>query len=143
MWNEDKGDYPPEVLARPVLERAVAWLRRGETGLSSLTIWDCLAPQECQLNPFDDMYRQSLGPTAPWDIHDWRRCWLLLRLIPEWRPRLHEVAERHPKWQALVEHWDELEALYLEERNQTDFPQFRTRLRELLWQKEWEGWEAY
>lgn len=53
-------------------------------------------------------------------MSDFRRCYLLLKFIPEWKQRLHEVAERFPKWKPFVEQWDELTQLYEEERENVD-----------------------
>lgn len=129
------GDYAPEVLVRPVLERAVAWIHYGEVGVSSQTIWECLAPKECLLNPFSKNHRLPFHPHTPCDGSDFRRCWLLFRLIPEWRPRLPEVVAKHPGWKRLVEHWDELEKLYIKEREQGYSKTFNDRLHEVM------GWK--
>ena len=135
MQNDIYGKYTAVTLARPILERAVAWLRWGEVGISSKTIWDCLAPKECRLQPFSKRCLDDFGPDIPCDFGDFRRCWLLLQLIPEWRSRLHEVAERHPRWHRLVEHWDELESIYVVEREQDRHPKFNARLNEVM------GWK--
>ncbi len=133
--NDIYGNYTAVTLARPVLKRAVAWLRWGEVGLSSKTIWDCLAPKELRLNPFRKEHVEPSRPSVPCDISDFRRCWLLLRLIPEWQTRLNEVAEKHPAWKALVEHWNELEKLYIKEREQGYSKTFNDRLHEVM------GWK--
>ena len=135
MRNDIYGEYTAVTLARPITERAVAWLRWGETGLSSMTIFNCLAPKELQFCPFKKEHVEPFSPSVPCDISDFRRCWLLLRLIPEWRSRLHEVAERHSGWKSLVEHWDELEKLYINEREKGYSKLFNTRLHEVM------GWK--
>jgi hypothetical protein len=53
--------------------------------------------------------------STPKDPSDFGRCHDLLRLFPEWRARLPEVAERYPEWRSIVDVWDELAALYVEE----------------------------
>ena len=53
--------------------------------------------------------------SPPADPDDFGRCYRLLALIPEWRPRLGEVSALFRKWKPLVDHWAELEALYQEE----------------------------
>jgi len=53
---------------------------------------------------------------APLDPADFNRCHRLLRVQPEWRSRLGEVALAYPTWKGLVEHWDELTAM-LEAKN--------------------------
>lgn len=81
-----------------------AWFIGGATGVSSETI-------------FGVMMRVAVKAYgAPHDPDDFSRCRLLLQVKPDWRPRLGEVAARFPvEWAALVEHWDELEALWMEE----------------------------
>lgn len=56
--------------------------------------------------------RDWINYGIPLDVDDFRRCYLLLELIPEWRPRLPEVSETFPEWKKLVENWDEMTRLY-------------------------------
>lgn len=51
----------------------------------------------------------------PHDPGDLGRCLRLLELIPEWKPRLHEMEEYGAGWAGLIKHWDEISALMLEE----------------------------
>lgn len=51
--------------------------------------------------------RDRLGAT-PRDPGDFSRCHRLLRVMPEWRSRLGEVAAKYPAWGPLVASWDEL-----------------------------------
>lgn len=77
-----------------------AWLRNGDTGTSSETIWHVMTGEtvrRCDI---------------PWDPDDFGRCYRLLKVMPSWRARLPEVATRFPKWKPLVDAWDELTALY-------------------------------
>lgn len=85
---------------------AVEWLMSGERGLSSRAIFDWLLSRR--------MDRQW-GAAYPVDPDDFRRCELLLREVPELRPRLSEMADLRPEWAALVEHWGEIVALMEEE----------------------------
>jgi hypothetical protein len=73
-------------------------------GVSSATIWSALTGRPM---PF--------GWTAdiPLDPADFRRCQMLLSVIPGWRERLGEVATRYPVWERFVAAWSELEDLYL------------------------------
>jgi len=48
----------------------------------------------------------------PQDPDDFSRCHRLLRIKPEWRVRMVEVAQRFPAWAPLVEHWDELTRMF-------------------------------
>lgn len=81
--------------AQTIEDRANWWIAYGEVGRSSATIWHVMTGKP--------MPRVGWGaapsrPDRPYDMDDWRRCELLLDLIPEWRPRLHEVVERYPAW---------------------------------------------
>lgn len=112
------GDYTAEVLSLPQQWREQMWLANGETGISSKTIYAVLTgtDEDTVFNTSPSWWRHDV----PHDPSDFRRCYLLLRFIPEWKPRLHEVAERFPKWKPFVEHWEELTRLYEEERENAD-----------------------
>jgi hypothetical protein len=81
----------------------IDWLLNGETGVSSKTICAVMTGSVAHYND------------VPHDPSDFGRCYKLLALFPEWRARLHEVAEKFPMWGPMVEAWDELTALYEEE----------------------------
>jgi hypothetical protein len=49
---------------------------------------------------------------TPSDPGDFGRCHRLLRVMPEWRARMGEVAAKYRPWVPLVAAWDELTALY-------------------------------
>lgn len=49
---------------------------------------------------------------APYDSDDLGRCIVLLDLMPEWRKRLNEVAEKVPAFAPLVPEWARLEGLH-------------------------------
>lgn len=86
--------------------RLARWFASGDTGISSETIALWMAAGE-KLDKW--------GDGTPSDGADFGRCYRLLRAIPEWRPRISEMAARGGKWPHLVKHWDEVEALYLRE----------------------------
>lgn len=48
----------------------------------------------------------------PQDPDDFSRCHRLLRVKPEWRQRLGEVAVRFQAWSPLVENWDRLTEMF-------------------------------
>ena len=73
-------------------ERAAAWRRMGNTGLSS----SCIADRMCGLDTTRDY---------PRDPGDFGRCENLLALYPEWRDRLHEMVSVSPYWAALIPQW--------------------------------------
>ena len=83
------------------ITEAISWLKGTDTGISSKTIWSVMTGF-----PVD-------WEGTPADPSDFGRCYRLLLRFPEWRPRLQEVADRHPEWQPLVDNWDEMTRIYL------------------------------
>lgn len=77
-------------------QAAAEWLTSGRRGVSSETLFS----------------RMTGLPVShrchPWDPADLDRCRLLLEAVPEWRARIHEMAEESPEWAALVGEWDAL-----------------------------------
>lgn len=95
------GGCPGHVKAKhvPVAERANQWIVGQDTGMSSIAMWAHMQG----VRKFDR--------SAPLDPSDLGRCLRLLELIPEWRPRVQELASLGPRWAALTTHWKELEEL--------------------------------
>jgi hypothetical protein len=93
-WNELKAIYA----AMPFNERVNTWIVSADVGQSSKTIWAAMLG----LDQGED------GINHPHDPSDLGRCLRLLELMPEWKPRLPELAALDPCWHALVEHWDDL-----------------------------------
>lgn len=109
------------------LKRALEWVVQGEVGISSKTIWAVM------LGVADPHAENSWRIyDRPWDVGDFRRCYLLLELIPEWKPRLNKVAELFPQWKPYVEKWDELTALYEEEKGKGSCPKLWAVMSEML-----------
>jgi len=79
-----------------------SWLASDDTGLSSVFMASVLGG-------FSRPYAH------PYDPGDFGRCVRLLSAVPEFRPRIADMASASPEWKRLVESWDELERLYLEE----------------------------
>lgn len=83
-----------------IAERLANWKLSGSTGLSS----ECLA---------DVMILGRGTGLYPMDSADFGRCHRLLGLVPEWLPRLPEIAIAHPGvWSELVHHWADLAEMY-------------------------------
>lgn len=95
-----------------------------------MTIWAVMRG----VTEYRFLFTGNYSFSPPWDPEDFRRCYLLLRLVPEWRDRLHKVEEIFPEWKGLVENWDELTELYEKERENTDgnAPHLYTRMKALL-----------
>jgi len=79
---------------------AVTWIVGRDTGLSSKCIWAVM------------MGQPMAEAQIPYDLDDFGRCWRLLALIPRWRMRLQEMADRYTEWVPLVREWEALEAIY-------------------------------
>lgn len=84
----------------------MAWFASDDTGTSSQTI----ARHMLGL-PHND----GFGISEPCDGGDLGRCLRLLAKIPEWEPRVPELAKLSHTWAALVPQWDRLKALMIEE----------------------------
>lgn len=79
------------------------WLKSGDTGASSRTIYSVMTGKPC-------LGRE--GAERPIDPDDFGRCHLLLQLHPEWVARLPEVAAKYPAWGPLVREWARMTAIY-------------------------------
>ena len=75
------------------------WLRSGDTGLSSLTIWAV-------------MMDEPVGHSdVPHDVGDLGRCIRLLELFPAWSTQLDKLT-RFAEWQPFVREWPQLTLRY-------------------------------
>lgn len=101
------------------------WLFGGDTGLSSECMWRTFMG----VREPADWFRRGSYPLDPADLG---RCIRLLDRFPEWRPRLSEMRVHGPAWSALVDHWDELEALYREEAPSGMAPRCYARMVEII-----------
>ena len=99
------------------------WLANGNRGISSEAITSHLTG----IN-----FRGPWGLGHPYDPSDFGRCMELLEAVPEFRPRLKEMAEVSPVWAELVENWDELEKLYKEEFPTGKAPKLYDRMQEII-----------
>lgn len=88
-------------MSESIEKRAMRWAVGRDTGASSQAIMQTMTD-----GPPRDGY------CYPHDSDDFGRCYRLLAIIPEWRPRIGEMANVGREWAALAERWDDLEALY-------------------------------
>lgn len=95
---------------KTVQERSNEWIVDNDTGTSSKTIWAVMNGIEIKVNTLGGRYDR------PYDPGDFGRCYRLFERIPEWRPRLQEVAKQFPAWQPLVDVWEKLEGLHCAKR---------------------------
>jgi hypothetical protein len=77
-------------------EKADWWLMFGERGVSSETIFQTI----------DGRKILKHEGNHPMDPDDFRRCYLLLQTVPEWRNKLHFMKVVSPIWRELVDNWD-------------------------------------
>ena len=111
----------------PIDIRAEWWHSYGEKGLSSITIWNCLSGYK------------GFEINHPYDPDDFRRCYKLLELIPEWKSELHKLKELSYAWNNLIDNWDKLTEMY-EENVKGDWQDYDTIgmykfMQELIWRK--------
>lgn len=83
-------------------QKAEWWLEHGERGISSKTIFQTIDGRKIL------EYHKGCHPSDP---DDFRRCYLLLKTIPEWKEKLYMMKEVSPVWEKLVENWDRLSEL--------------------------------
>lgn len=96
----DHVDQHPEVkeamALKEVATRANEWVVSRDTGASSLAIWShmmgCIPSHR----------------SYPSDPSDLGRCLRLLEKVPEWKPRISEMAKYSPGWAGLVMQWEAL-----------------------------------
>ena len=99
------------------------WFDGPDTGTSSKTIFRKLSGKQWRKGNYD-------YDATPLDPSDFGRCHRLLQSFTGWRERISEMADA-PGWAGLVEAWDELEALYLEELPSGQCPKLYARMREI------------
>lgn len=105
-WKQPEVDQ-----TKNITEKMEFWIEHGEQGTSSKTIFMILSG----INPrFGGNFRCD----HPHDPDDFRRCYLLLKTIPEWKLRLFELKEISLVWSNLVDNWDKLTEM-LEEQMKT------------------------
>ena len=85
-------------------QQILKWLTVGDVGHSSQSIAFWLG--------YDVLPENNSHPIVPSEFH---RCLKLIELAPELRPRLHKMASLSNEWAKVIEHWDAIEALFLEE----------------------------
>ena len=97
----EKSYVEPEVnQEESAREKAIWWISNGRVGLSSKTMWNFfLRNKEYPIN-------------HPHDPDDFSRCYKLLETVPEWKRRVPELAALSPVWKNLSENWDQLTAMY-------------------------------
>lgn len=88
------------------IERVSWWMTNGERGISSETMI-CVC---YNIDPKDMM--RGFGYSHPLDADDFRRCWLLVKAVPEIKARFVALSLVSPEWKALVAEWDALTQMF-------------------------------
>lgn len=99
----DTGIDPSQTME----QRAQNWIVNGRVGQSSKAIWSHMMGIAIKNDGF--------GVRYPLDPDDLNRCLLLLDLLPEWVPRIDEMAQYNKQWAALVADWDQIVDSFLDE----------------------------
>lgn len=81
------------------------WIKNGEHGISSKTMFNFLS---------DGLKIENRELRTPSDPDDFRRCHLLLEAIPQFRGKLDRMKSVDQTWANLVENWDRLTEMLLE-----------------------------
>jgi len=102
---DDWEQFARQRRQKSIQARDNAWFCSLFTGASAIAI-------QQRMNPARPTTFKRNHPHDPSDLN---RCLLLLDLVPEWRPRLGEMADVSPAWAALVGEWDNLEGMFLDE----------------------------
>ncbi|MBN4061709.1 hypothetical protein JYU20_00745 [Bacteroidales bacterium AH-315-I05] len=97
----------PEVDQSKITEEKIQfWLTDGEIGISSKTMFETFCGETLHGGPHRG---------HPIDPDDFRRCYLLLETIPEWKKDLHKLKGLSPVWSKLVDNWDKLTEMLKEQ----------------------------
>jgi len=101
---EAKGERKMATEINSTIEmRAIRWLCGDDTGLSSKAILNHM------------MGARDADQSYPLDPSDLGRCLRMLRLFPEFKGRMVEMARYGPAWESLSKKWQELELLMINE----------------------------
>ena len=96
-WSEAEAD-----LNQDIRKRAMWWLSNGEKGNSSETMWNCF------------MGNENFRINHPYDPDDFKRCYKLLKVVPEWKQKRYfdKLSQLSIPWKNLTDNWDKLTEMY-------------------------------
>ncbi len=82
------------------IARMTEWIANHNVGVSSRTMWSALMGVRCDHNDH------------PYDADDFSRCYDLYMFCELTHIDLQQVVSVYPYWRPIIEHWDELCAMY-------------------------------
>jgi hypothetical protein len=94
---------PVPDMSQDMAARIEWWKQHGKRGVSSNTMLEVITGHTCTSGAF--------GRSHPYDIWDFRRCYWLLRTVPELRDGFPQLAKQSATWARVVARWDDLLAL--------------------------------
>ncbi len=106
VWKQPEPD-----MTQSIQERIVWWTKYGEHGTSSKTIWCILTNGSDFKFNYEDLkfvFIPEIEYTHPSDPDDFKRCYMLLKAVPEWRNELYKLNGISPVWERMVWYWDKL-----------------------------------
>ncbi len=86
-------------------QNALWWSLKGEHGSSSRCIFNELS-KGIGLPQIGNQTN-----SVPYDPDDFRRCYLLLEAVPQWKSKLDDLRKISPIWSKLVDHWPRMTEL--------------------------------
>ena len=102
VWKQPEPD-----MNLPIINRIHWWLDNGERGISSETIFQTLSGRVIRKKNSQALKHQDKG-CHPHDPDDFKRCYMLLKAIPEWKDDLYKLKDLSKEWNNLVDNWDVL-----------------------------------
>jgi hypothetical protein len=91
----------------PLNDRAFFWYENGERGASSMAIWNCFMREEGKRTV-----------DHPYDPDDFKRCYKLLQIVPEWKEQISRLKTLSIQWSNLADNWDKLTEMF--EKNERE-----------------------
>ena len=102
MHNDcEKTWEEPKINSKLDIEQKISWWwNNGERGMSSETMWNCLSG------------KKDFKVSIPYDPDDFKRCYKLLEVIPEWKTELNKLKKLSKTWCNYVDNWELMTMMY-------------------------------
>lgn len=108
VWEWPVADPKTEMHYKAIAENVKWWIENGEHGISALTMLKKIGNHNLL---------GGRGSSHPHDPDDFRRCHLFLNAVPQFRVpvNLNKMKLESKVWEKLVENWDLLTSMLLEQ----------------------------